>query len=82
MKVEHRIIALLILIIALLVLYLLYNVSKYYSLFYKHTNALNALYTVPHDNNPQLKAVKDKHMNGQSRGKCTPHCSWGVCDCF
>ena len=47
LKVEHA-------IIAVLVLVLLYYVMSHHSL-------LNDLRGVPHDNNPQLKAVKDKH---------------------
>ena len=47
LKVEHA-------IIAVLVLALLYYV-------YKHRSLLSDLMGVPHDNNPQLKAVKEKH---------------------
>jgi len=43
--------------IAVLVLALLYYVSS-------HQSLLNDLSVVPHDNNPQLKAVKGKHLNG------------------
>ena len=48
-KVEHA-------IIAVLVLALLYYVISHHSL-------LNDLSVVPHDNNPQLKEVKDKHIS-------------------
>ncbi len=47
LKVEHA-------IIAVLVLVLLYYVYIHYSL-------LSNLSLVPHDNNPKLKAVKNKH---------------------
>ena len=48
LKVEHG-------IIALLVLALLYYV-------YTHQSLLSDLSLVPDNNNPQLKAVKDKHV--------------------
>jgi len=47
LKVEHA-------IIAVLVLALLYYV-------YSHHSLLGDLMSVPHDNNPRLKAVKGKH---------------------
>ena len=47
-KVEHA-------IIAVLVLVLLYYVMS-------HRSLVNDLSLVPHDNNPLLKAVKDRHM--------------------
>ena len=55
-KVEHA-------IIAVLVLALLYYV-------YKHQSLLSDLRGVPHDNNPHLKAVKEKHSSptAQSEG--------------
>lgn len=43
-------------IILALVVALLYSVSKHY-------NLLSDLSKVPHDNNPQLKIVKDKHSS-------------------
>jgi len=46
-KVEHA-------IIAVLVLALLYYV-------YSHSSLVNDLISVSHENNPKLKAVKDKH---------------------
>jgi len=48
-KVEHA-------IIAILVLALLYYV-------FSHRSLLSDLSLVPHDNNPQLKIVKDEHQN-------------------
>jgi len=55
LKVEHA-------IIAVLVLALLYYV-------YSHRSLLGDLMNVPHDNNQQLKAVKAKHEIYES-GKC------------
>lgn len=70
-KVEHA-------IIAVLVLALLYYV-------YSHRSLLNDLSVVPHDNNPQLKEVKGKHVQkscrdyciGAKNGDCC--CRWGMC---
>jgi len=61
LKVEHP-------IIALLVVALLYYV-------YTHQSLLSDLSSVPHDNNPQLKAVKEKHRtitfySDPDRGGC------------
>ena len=50
MKVEYG-------IIAVLSIVLLYYV-------YSHHYLIGDLMLVPHDNNPQLKAVKDKHIVG------------------
>ncbi len=47
LKVEHA-------IIAVLVLVLLYYV-------YKHNSLLRDVIAIPHKDNPQLKAVKEKH---------------------
>ena len=57
LKVEHG-------IIAVLVVALLYIV-------YTHRSLLSDLSLVPHDNNPQLKAVKDKH---DSNADCDSSC--------
>jgi len=54
LKVEHG-------IIAVLVLALLYYVSS-------HQSLLNDLMGVPYDNNPQLKAVTDKHYFKRGHG--------------
>jgi len=54
LKVEHP-------IIALLVVALLYYV-------YTHQSLVSDLSRVPHDNNPQLKVVKDKHCKYGSYG--------------
>jgi len=59
-------------IIAVLVLVLLYYVMS-------HRSLLSDLSGVPHDDNLQLKAVKDKHMwccetDEILQGKCTRYC--------
>ena len=48
MNIEHG-------IIVLLVIALLYYL-------YTHGSLINDLMNIPHDNNPQLKMVKDKHL--------------------
>jgi len=74
LKVEHG-------IIAVLVLALLYYV-------YSHHSLLNDLSGVPHDNNPQLKVVKEKHSSSCTPGgdcgffgaqncRCDGSCGWG-----
>ena len=48
-------------VIAVLVLALIYYIYSYGSLVNDFNNLRNDIMSVPHENNPQLKTVKNKH---------------------